>query len=205
MRYNIDFLYTYFTLYLKEETKTTVPMKQLFTLCLVLFVAMATSAQGLQTFPLSAENKVTYTAVVETPGVSNEELYNRSKEWFIRTFTDGNQVLHLDDKASGKLIGKALVKGQSKGFACGANYTFPFVITVEVKDGRYRYTLSDIEYKSWVESQKRFITGTLEEHTRITGCEKAYNEMYAQLHRSLSGLLTSLQQGMEATAQKSEW
>jgi hypothetical protein len=69
------------------------------------------------------------------------DLYRKGREWFVNTYVDAKEVLQLDDKADGKLIGKGAYK---YSFVNGINVSqvrLRFILNLDVKDGRYRYRI----------------------------------------------------------------
>lgn len=112
---------------------------------LLLLCLLARAAAAQTTLPLdSVSGKVTYTGVVQVPGASAAELYSRGREWFAYTFGSSKTVLEMDDHEAGKLIGRAYAQFD---FAAGIGRPQPWAlwrkIKVEVKEGKYRYTISD--------------------------------------------------------------
>lgn len=98
-------------------------MKKIYILFIVLLISTGINAQDklLGILPLR-EGKVAYFENVKIQGVSKDEIYKRVKLWFIDTYSSGKDVIQLDDKESGELIGKgcfrviwnvALFSGQS--------------------------------------------------------------------------------------------
>ena len=82
-------------------------MKKIYILCMVLFISNGILAQDklLGILPLK-DGKVTYTDVIQLQGVSKDEMYKRAKHWFVDTFNSGKDVIQLDDKKNGEVIGK---------------------------------------------------------------------------------------------------
>lgn len=78
-----------------------------------------------------------YSKVIEVPNKTSKELYSSAREWFAKTFVSANDVLQMDDLQSGKLIGKGnfLLK----------DWIVDFNFEVIVKEGRYKYDLSNIK------------------------------------------------------------
>src|SRR5687768_10177439 len=59
------------------------------------------------TLPLdSVTNRVTFSEVVKIENATKDELFTRAREWFAKTFVSAQNVLQMDDRVSGKLIGK---------------------------------------------------------------------------------------------------
>ena len=118
-------------------------MKIVLLLC-ALFVCFAAVGQTMPLPTDSATQKITYQGVVQVPGVSQLELYSRAREWFAATFGSSKAVLEMDDRESGKLIGRAYAQFEFSG---GFGPTLPWAmwrtIKVEMKEGRYRYTVTN--------------------------------------------------------------
>lgn len=84
--------------------------------------------------------RICYSKVIEVPGVSKSELYDRAYAWFVSTYKSAKDVIQMADKESGKIIGKGW-------------FTHPFSklkvdhsVTITVKDGRYKYTITDFVF-----------------------------------------------------------
>lgn len=117
----------------------------LFVVLLAISCAGAHAQAWVNPLPLdSATHKVSYSAVVQVPGASKIELYSRAREWYASTFGSSKAVLEMDDKEAGKLIGKAYAQFEFAG-AIGKPLDWALwrTIKVEVKDGKYRYTITD--------------------------------------------------------------
>lgn len=96
-----------------------------------------------------------YSEVVELPGKTSEQLYSTAREWFAEMFNSANNVLQMDDPIAGKLIGKGTTH-VSESYVTGGIASIPvtldwypnFTIKIYIKDGRYKYELTDILIKS---------------------------------------------------------
>lgn len=126
-------------------------MKQILTF-LMIFVSCVTFAQDpmyaglendkevsklyLQPLPYNqSTGKIEFQEIIDAPNKSKSEIYTAAREWFAKSFVSANAVLQMDDKDSGVLVGKGKI-GSS----------MDILIKVETKDGRLRYTLTDIVY-----------------------------------------------------------
>src|ERR1035437_2334407 len=77
----------------------------------------------------STTNLITYTEVVKADS-NKTELYSRAREWFAKTYKSSAKVIQMDDKESGKIVGKAVMQVYHK--ALGSNH----------KSGYINYTIS---------------------------------------------------------------
>ena len=126
-------------------------MKKIFVLIIVLFISHELVAQDklLGILPLK-EGKVTYSDVVQLQGVTKEEMYNRVKLWFIETYNSSKDVIQLDDKEHGEIIGKGC-------FRAKWNFRFYTVLSMNVwktikiqfKDDSFRYEITDFRLNNY--------------------------------------------------------
>lgn len=91
----------------------------------------------------SASHKVTYTDVVQVPGASKAELYTRARAWFATSFASAKAVLEMDDVQAGQLIGNATGYYYARFMGADAKTTLWRTINVQIKDGRYKYTITN--------------------------------------------------------------
>lgn len=96
-------------------------------------------------WPIDKEtNKITFTEIVNVDSATKNDLYLRAREWFAKIYNDSKEVMQVDDKEAGKIYGKAATSVNVTQM--GTSYDFGSVhydITVIVKDGRYKYTLTN--------------------------------------------------------------
>lgn len=104
--------------------------------------------------------EIGWTDIVEAPGLSKSDIYTKVRIWFSESFKSSNHVLQMDDKDSGIIIGKGNTRISGKGGIVGFDYVTDFTIKIEIKDGRYRSTISDISFPIMVHP---YGTVTLEE------------------------------------------
>lgn len=66
-------------------------------------------------------------------------IFDRSIEWMMRTFVDSTQVIELQDKETGKIIGKGMTEFYNGNMPTPCRFT----MMIEVKDNKYRATYSN--------------------------------------------------------------
>ncbi|GAB3293865.1 DUF4468 domain-containing protein [Hymenobacter tenuis] len=119
-----------------------------FTIVLLTAVSVSALAQkhqykGLQNFPLdSATKKVAYVGVIEVPGATQAQLYNRTKAWLASHYNSAKAVIQVDDPSSGQLIGQGRLA--FRDVATGAPATYPHMLTFTIREGKMRYEISQI-------------------------------------------------------------
>ncbi|MBZ5590131.1 MAG: DUF4468 domain-containing protein [Acidobacteriia bacterium] len=105
--------------------------------------AVALAKDEAQPFPRDAAGHARFQEVVQVEGVSTTDLYNRAKFWAAKEFVSAKNVIQLDDPALGRLVLKGSLQ---ETYGMTDKVWFNFTLTVEAKDGRYRWTLDQLEY-----------------------------------------------------------
>jgi hypothetical protein len=114
-------------------------------LILVLMVVIAIcSCATLGTDP-DISNATKYEDVVEAPGMSAADLYNKVNMWFVDVFKSADSVIQYSDKDAGVIKGKYSFSTTYMMFPADIVST----ITVEVKDGKYRVLFNDPHFISY--------------------------------------------------------
>lgn len=78
-----------------------------------------------------------FTEVVGVDGVSSNDLFTNAITWVSKQFSNPKSVIQLQDKDAGLLV----IKGVSSHNSISMT---TFKLTIQVKDGRYKYDLTDI-------------------------------------------------------------
>jgi hypothetical protein len=106
----------------------------------------------LTSFTVSSQNPLFFFNVINIDTTSSkDELYSRSKIWFVQTYNSAEAVIHLDDKVKGIIIGKGIFeyKTQTNKFLKRAYAgMIRYTISVYFKDGRYKYEVTDFIHTS---------------------------------------------------------
>ena len=76
--------------------------------------------------------------------LTKNEIYDMSLEWMARTFFDNKEVIELQDKDNGKIIGKGITTFKGKIGWFSANIPCRFTLIVEAKDNKYRTTYNNL-------------------------------------------------------------
>lgn len=112
-------------------------MKRMLTLILVA-ISFSAFSQGV----------LKYTEVIHVEGATKAELYNRAKSWFATTCVDAKEVIQVD--TGDKIIGR-VTEPYTQSFLTGKDQTtgeISYLIKIYIKEGRYKYVLSNFSHKS---------------------------------------------------------
>lgn len=125
-------------------------MKKL-SLVFALFIAIGASAQkneetAIPYFPVNEEtNLVTYTDVIQVPGVSDDSLYALAMKWIKVYYKMPSQVIKSEDKAAGRIeIFHAFNLTRTEKNQEMKAGLIRYYLTLQFKDGRFKYTITKI-------------------------------------------------------------
>ena len=157
--------------------------------------------------PLSATtHRITYEGVVQVPGASQADLFARARAWVSQTYDQQNAQPTQQDAASGQiqLRGARLVQVyQTYQGVPRASYAgvVRHLLTIYVKDGRYKYVLTDLEHDAQHTPNLR--SGGALEQKRVSlfgygglGSYQAWAELKTDALRDARHLMTSLEAAM---------
>lgn len=124
-------------------------MKNLFLLLLIL--NFSANAQDFTEFelPINDDGIVTFSDVVKIPGATTESLYSSGREWFVTTFKSADDVLQMDDRTAGKLIGKAYSEIPVGSGISATTTRLYYTVKLYFKEGRYKYEFTDLYYLAY--------------------------------------------------------
>lgn len=111
-------------------------------------------------FPIdSTTGKITYSGIIKVDSINSQELYLRARIWFVHSFVSAKNVIQLDEKESGRIIGKGIFDVSDNNNHNSIVYvpiigTVDFTVEIQTKDERYKYVFSDFSYKINGETEK---------------------------------------------------
>ncbi|NNF01458.1 MAG: DUF4468 domain-containing protein [Bacteroidia bacterium] len=152
-------------------------------------------------YPLDPQTQIiTYVDVVEMPGLSANELFERAFRWANEYYINPKDVIRESDVLEGKLFCKARFKienpADKKGVVSGAGNVM-YSLLIEFKDDKYRYKIDDIH---WIRTSKFPIEKWMD--TENSYYKEVYTDYLKQAHEHCNKLVIELQQGMEKTVEE---
>ena len=124
-------------------------MKKVILLLLPMLSVLA-QAQVIDDLPQDDHGKVYFSEVVRVDSVSKEELFLRSKQFFIDVFKSVADVPILtQDKEAGIVIAKAFITFTMFDVVLSRGFDqLWYSIKIQCKEGRYKYEIYDMYFKS---------------------------------------------------------
>jgi hypothetical protein len=152
--------------------------------------------------PINSSGKIEITDVVNIESVNKADLFQRSDN-FIADLSDPNfKILSVEkDSANGKINAayQIMIYAQT-GVLKKVQGAVSYSLTLEVKDGKYRYTFTDFVYHYYGQnrSYQTVDTGKKKklEEMKATGWQKAWNDCKATTASKVQKQIVSIKTAM---------
>jgi hypothetical protein len=116
-------------------------MKRLLAVALILLASATASAQVQHPLP-AVDGTINFNEVHSVEGQSQDELYSKAKLWFADAFRSSQNVIQLDDRENGIILGKGAFTTNERA----SRLTWRFTVKVQLRDERYKVEFYDIGY-----------------------------------------------------------
>ncbi|HLG33378.1 MAG TPA: DUF4468 domain-containing protein [Bacteroidia bacterium] len=144
-------------------------------------------------FPIDVNSKlITYVEVIQVPGVPVKEIFSRGLKWFNTFYKNPTDVIRETDSLRGKIFGKARFKIYNPADKTGLKTeagNVEYSITLNLKEGKFRYTITEINWK-----KASFYPVERWLDTTALSYSKAYSfyleQMDTQIHETVKNLET---------------
>lgn len=162
----------------------------------------------------SLTNKITYSEIVYVDSLTNKhELFVRAREWLAKVYRSSTDVIQMEDKENGIIVGKALVEVFFKylGLDAPGGYIH-YTISIYTRDGRYKYEITDFYHTGKYVGNQDF--GVCEKWINTThktlgiSNQKFYNSYLNQMDRSIKRHISDLKSAMASRSinmQEDNW
>lgn len=187
-----------------------------FPLLLLLFISALTSkAQIIPTDSITGKFK--YEEVLQTDSISQEDIYNRAKNWIARNLKSGDNMVNLDnaDKSSIIATGNILMSDQAAALLSYKDVVINFKFSVYCKQGRFKVIIDNflLDYKLYfkMDGTSKNITTSLEGGYKKSGVVKgegATQRTYIEANASFRKMIADLKSSIESGAvpgDKDDW
>ena len=158
-------------------------------LCMALaFVLFACASTGEP-----VEGPVTYNEVVDVADFSTADLFTKVNMWFVDAFKNADSVIQFSDKESGTIKGKYV---SDIALSSYQQYQVTTIITVEIKDSKYRISFTDPTYREYQ------VNGYGVRMGGFSGVDKhvAYQAMADKLNEEWTVLAKSLKDSVQSSS-----
>ncbi|NCB68481.1 MAG: DUF4468 domain-containing protein [Bacteroidia bacterium] len=146
-------------------------MKKVMALCIVIMSSIMAYSQTEINIPYdSITGESYYTEVKETP-LSKDKLFSNAKVWLATNLNSYKRSVDLEDPASGKIIAKIVNVEPGKLLTT----TEKFTITIDCKDKKFRYKISDIVFETVITVGGK----TTNHNVTMSGYKKFYDDKFS--------------------------
>lgn len=115
-------------------------------IALLILCTASISSMGQFKHPLpTVDNEINFNDVVTVDSVRKDELYARTKLWFADAFKSSKDVIQLDDRENGIVLGKGAIQRREGGLS-NVVKTWRFTVKIQIKDGKYKANIYNIDY-----------------------------------------------------------
>lgn len=99
---------------------------------------------------LFSQKPIEYTEVVTVSAATKDQLYLAARKWVAENFRSSNDVVQMNDKEAGEIVGKGNFKYIPKiyTYSDAVKGRIEFDFQISVKEGRYRYSFHDFYHKN---------------------------------------------------------
>lgn len=158
----------------------------------------------------SITNLISYVGVVEQEDTGSDSLYIRAKRWANQKFAAGSgKGLFEVDKRNQKLV----INGWLTAYAYGNKYTkrdigkYEFKITVWIKEGRYKYQISNFVHEGVKPAQGSPIRNYFEYYYTSTTSIKANDMTLRFADKDINALIENFKKNMKdpVIVDEEEW
>ena len=147
------------------------------------------------------DGKVYYSEVVQIDSTDKSKLYTKAKKWFVDQYKSAKDVIQLDDKENGEIIGKGYFETQwQANFMTMQKVNVWHTVKVSVKDNKYRYEISNFELK-WHTAPSKYSSGgntevLIEDFWKNR--ESNAKKYFAKVDTEVKSIISSLERFMKA-------
>lgn len=105
-----------------------------------------TGCSGMRAIPEQERN---IERIVNAPGLTKEQIYIETKIWIAENFHSSKEVIEVDSRGDGLIIGNGVMNYPCTGMDCFGRdgHQVPFTMKIEIKDEKFKATFSNIRIK----------------------------------------------------------
>ncbi|PVV56383.1 DUF4468 domain-containing protein [Chryseobacterium sp. HMWF035] len=138
--------------------------------------------------------------------VTKDELFNRARSWFGKTFSNEKFVIATEDKSAGEISGNGSMTYKANRIYFGVAAVegdIDYKINIFVKDGRYKYSFHSFRHTgSYIGASNPISYGLLTKSdeapkpSRGGASNKAWNDIKEVADKKIKKTIESLKEGM---------
>ena len=187
-------------------------MRMRYILTVLIFIPTLCVGQLIDELPRDDNGNLYYSETEKVDGINSKELFIRAKQFYVNNFKSAKDVIQMDDKEAGIIIGKGLSQYYIKivGVDNGPHQLW-YTIKIQVKDGRYKYEIYDFFLSGLESAQKERVESQFNKtsYFKKNGQPKdIYEKMKNGMTGEIAELIRSIKDAMnkkKGTDKKDDW
>lgn len=153
------------------------------------------------TIPVNAAGKIEYTEVIQVDSAAAGQLFSNAKQYFATAFVSAKDVTQLADPDAKTIVVKYMIPVSWKSFGITQSGFVRPVLTIQMKDGKYRYSFTDLLWDYQAGTMGRHYTEPLESKPGAVNA-KQWENIKDQTDLAIRQFIEKLKRSMTA---KSDW
>lgn len=174
----------------------------------IAFLLFFIPAFAFSQLPTNERGEVEYSEIVSVDSVSQKALFSRSKLFVANAFVSAKDVTSLDDLETSTVITKGNIPWYyTNGFGSTPGGTVSFKFTIQCKEGRYRYSVSNFVHTD-MRRNGDYSGGAFENEKAACGSflmpKRTWNKVKSDINQSVLEFLGDLKNTMAGRGSFSE-
>ncbi|SKD10116.1 protein of unknown function [Chitinophaga ginsengisegetis] len=171
-------------------------------LIFVLLAAASLSVKAQEiTFPKNDAGNIEYTNVIAVDSASEQQLYSRARLFVANAFKSATDVTQLEDPTTFTVVTKGnLPRFYSNPFNKTQGGFVAFKFTVQCREGRYKYSVTDLIHKqsanSTIHDSGGLLTNEVPDCGRLNLPLKSWKRLKVQTDQNINLFINELKQTM---------
>ena len=173
---------------------------------LTIFIVLARQVSYAQATKDANNSIGPYEGIITDSSTTKVVLYNRSKQWVVRTFKSYDNNINLDDKGGNVVATTPIInlEKRSIGTVYSTSNKCSFKLTILVKDGKIKYVFDDFSHQYVMASSYSPVVydGPFEKSRLF---KLKHKKMQPELDELMKGYVESLRKAIKNNSKEADW
>lgn len=169
---------------------------------LLFFTLLMTSfCFGQTTLPVNGSGKIEYSAVIQADSTTAPQLFSNAKQYFATAFVSAKDVTQLADQDARTIVIKYMIPVSWKSFGITQSGFVRPTLTIQMKDGKYRYSFTDFLWDYQAGTMGKHYTEPLESKPGAVNA-KQWESIKEQTDQAIHSFINQMTAALKT---KSDW
>lgn len=177
---------------------------------ILIFVLNIISVKTFGQMPIDSSSKLfVYEGVVKVDSMNSEHLYNKAKEWIVRTLKSADNNINLNDKDHKSITSTGNTHLEDVKITTLLYYTdinLNYKFSIFFKDGRYKYIVENFYCSYFVSGISNGTSPKSEPFEQIRLKKKQKTKIYKDANNKILNLISDLERNIKPNSKKTnDW